>query len=202
MRRQFLQRRFHQLFVRIIAPIERYFKRCLQPAIIHPTLGAVMDVTRSQSELIAENAFLPQQFVDSMAAYETPHAHPLGSWTARLVRQPTDGMQGCAAQHQARHAAPLASTRFPLVLALQVQSQDATTACPCTRNCAHPHHGTRPSLVGCKTYSWCAAEIGLSPDETHRRQLHPPGSLYSTPSTTQSNLGPLSEESCPCDLDV
>ncbi len=61
MRRQFLQRLFHQLFVCVITPIERYFKRCLQPAIIHPTLGVVMDITRNKSELIAENAFLRQQ---------------------------------------------------------------------------------------------------------------------------------------------
>jgi len=106
MRRQFLQRRFHQLFVRGIAPIERHFKRCLQPAIVHPTLGAVMDVTRSQSELIAENAFLRQQLVISAAADETPHAHPLGSWTAGLVRQPIDEMEGCAAHRQARPTRP------------------------------------------------------------------------------------------------
>ncbi len=60
MLRQFLQRLFHLLLVYAIAPIERYFKRCLQPAIVHPTLGTVMDITRGKSELIAENAFLRQ----------------------------------------------------------------------------------------------------------------------------------------------
>jgi|GEM_PF-1548390 len=43
MLRQFLQRRFHPRFVRVIAPIALPFKRCLQPAIVHPTLGAVME---------------------------------------------------------------------------------------------------------------------------------------------------------------
>jgi hypothetical protein len=61
MRRQFLQHLLQQLFIHIITPIERDFKRCLQPTIAHPTLGAVMDVTRSNAELIAENAFLRQQ---------------------------------------------------------------------------------------------------------------------------------------------
>jgi len=77
MRRQFLQTLFQQLFVRVIAPIERYFKRCLQPTIIHPTLGAVMDVTRSKSELIAENAFLRQQLVILRRQAKRPTLTPL-----------------------------------------------------------------------------------------------------------------------------
>ena len=63
MHRLFLQHLLQQLFIHVIAPIERYFKRRLQPAIAHPTLGAVIDVGRSKSELIAENAFLRQQLV-------------------------------------------------------------------------------------------------------------------------------------------
>jgi putative transposase len=63
MRRQFLQRLFHQLLVRVIMPLERHGKRFLQPTIVDPTLGAVMDVGHSKSELIAENAFLRQQLV-------------------------------------------------------------------------------------------------------------------------------------------
>jgi transposase InsO family protein len=63
MRRHFLQRLLQQLFVHVIVPIEQHFKRCLQPTIIDPTLGAVMDVTRSKSDLIVENAFLRQQLV-------------------------------------------------------------------------------------------------------------------------------------------
>jgi len=91
MRRQFLQRRFHQLFVRGIAPIERHFKRCLQPSIVHPTLGAVMDVTRSQSELIAENAFLRQQLVILRRQTKRPTLTPLDRgllvlFASRLMR--------------------------------------------------------------------------------------------------------------------
>lgn len=40
----FLQRLTQHLFLHAIALIERYFKMCLQPAIIHPTLGTAMDV--------------------------------------------------------------------------------------------------------------------------------------------------------------
>lgn len=63
MTRQFLQHLLQQLFIHVITSIERYFKRCLQPSIAHPALGAVMDVNRSKSELTAENAFLRQQLV-------------------------------------------------------------------------------------------------------------------------------------------
>ena len=63
MRRQFLQTLLQQWFIHVIVTIERSFKRCLQPTIAHPTLGAVMDVGRSKSDLIAENAFLRHQLV-------------------------------------------------------------------------------------------------------------------------------------------
>ncbi|MEO8397344.1 MAG: integrase core domain-containing protein [Chloroflexota bacterium] len=77
MRRQFLQQLFYHLFVRVITPIERYCKCCLQPVIVHPTLGAVMDITRSKSELIAENAFLRQQLVILRRQTKRPTLTPL-----------------------------------------------------------------------------------------------------------------------------
>jgi hypothetical protein len=73
--RQFL---LHQLLVRmIIAPSEQHLKRCLHPASAHPVRGAAMDVTRSKSELIAENAFLRQQRVVLRRQTKRPAFTPL-----------------------------------------------------------------------------------------------------------------------------
>jgi hypothetical protein len=72
----FLHRLFHHLLVRLIKPVELPIKRCLQPATAHPVLGAVMDMTRSKSELIAENAFLRQQLVVLRRQTKRPSLSP------------------------------------------------------------------------------------------------------------------------------
>jgi hypothetical protein len=194
MRRQFLQRLFHQLLVRVIMPLERHGKRFLQPTIVDPTLGAVMDVGRSKSELIAENAFLRQQLVILRRQTKRP-ALTLGSGLHSVARQSTASIERRADDCQTRHAARLAWPRLPLIQASQVQGQNATTSCPGRSEHANLCHGVRLSLLGIYTHSRRSAEIRLSSSETHRRQIHPPGSPYPTASTFQADVEQLSEKS-------
>ena len=71
-----LRRLFH-LLVHGIVSVEQHFERYLPPASAHPVLGVVMDVTRSKSELIAENAFLHQQLVVLRRQTKRPRLTPL-----------------------------------------------------------------------------------------------------------------------------
>src|SRR4051794_8908364 len=73
---QSLRRLFH-LLVHGIVSVEQHFERYLLPASAHSVLGVVMDVTRSKSELIAENAFLRQQLVVLSRQTKRPRLTPL-----------------------------------------------------------------------------------------------------------------------------
>ena len=48
---------------RVITTLERSVKHCFRPTKSNQVLGTLADITRSKSELIAENAFLRQQLI-------------------------------------------------------------------------------------------------------------------------------------------
>jgi hypothetical protein len=60
---QLLRQAISQAFSRVITALEQAVKRCFQPAQPNLILGTLADITRSRSELIAENAFLRQQLI-------------------------------------------------------------------------------------------------------------------------------------------
>ena len=148
MYRQFLQRLLHELFVRVIVPIERHFKRCLQPATIQPTLGAVVDVSRIKSDLIVENAFLRQQLVILRRQTKRPTLTPLDRGLLVMFASRLGDVEERLAHRQARYPAQLASARFPLVLATQVESATPFNARCSRSHRAHPLDGARQSTVG------------------------------------------------------
>ena len=61
MRLPSLRSAIHQTLSRVIIALERSAKQCFRPAKPHLVGGALVDIRRSKSELIAENAFLRQQ---------------------------------------------------------------------------------------------------------------------------------------------
>jgi len=63
MRLPSLRSAIHQTVSRVIITLERSVKQCFRPAKPHRIGGALADLTRSKSELIAENALLHQQLI-------------------------------------------------------------------------------------------------------------------------------------------
>ena len=63
MRLSSLHSAIRQALSRVIIALERSVKQCFQPAKPHLVRGTLADITRSKSELIAENAFLRQQLI-------------------------------------------------------------------------------------------------------------------------------------------
>jgi transposase InsO family protein len=63
MQLQALRSASYQALTRLLIALERSVKQCLQPVKPHLIGGALADITRSKSELIAENAFLRQQLI-------------------------------------------------------------------------------------------------------------------------------------------
>ncbi|MBK9745732.1 MAG: helix-turn-helix domain-containing protein [Chloroflexi bacterium] len=63
MQLQALRSAIYQALTRLLIALERSVKQCLQPVKPHLIGGALADITRSKSELIAENAFLRQQLI-------------------------------------------------------------------------------------------------------------------------------------------
>jgi putative transposase len=63
MQLQSLRQAISQGFSPVIIALEQYFKRCFQPATSNLLISKLADITRSKSELIAENAFLCQQLI-------------------------------------------------------------------------------------------------------------------------------------------
>ncbi len=60
---QFLRGALRQRFALIVRRVEQRYKYWSQPANAGLLLGAITDMTRSKSELVAENAFLRQQLI-------------------------------------------------------------------------------------------------------------------------------------------
>jgi hypothetical protein len=63
MRLQSLCSAIGQVFSCVITQLEQHVKRSIQPAKPNLLFGTLADITRSRSELIAENAFLRQQLI-------------------------------------------------------------------------------------------------------------------------------------------
>lgn len=206
MRRQFLQPLLQQsLFIHVIVPIEQSFKRCLQPAIAYPTLGAVMDVGRSKSELIAENAFLRQQLVMSPAETKRPLLTPLDrgllvmlasrlrAWRNALLIVKPDTLLSWHRQGFRlfwRHKSKMKARPpriAPEVIAL-IHSMALNNR-----------------LWGTKRIQDELRKLRLSTCQTHRRPLHPTSPPHSPASKIHANAGNFSEENhahdvCACDF--
>jgi hypothetical protein len=58
-----IQRQLGQAIQQGVAWLEARFKQWTQPAKANPVAGTLTDLTRSKSELIAENMFLRQQLI-------------------------------------------------------------------------------------------------------------------------------------------
>jgi len=63
MRLPSLRSAIRQALSRVLTALEQSVKQCLQPVDSHLVVGTLADITRSKSDLIAENAFLRQQLI-------------------------------------------------------------------------------------------------------------------------------------------
>ncbi|MBK9745741.1 MAG: hypothetical protein IPO91_03080 [Chloroflexi bacterium] len=168
MRLSSLRSAISQALNRVSSALKQSVKQCLQPANSHLVPGTLVDITRSKSELIAENAFLRHQLIVLQRQSKRPVlrrdrallvilASRFHLWREALLIVKPITLLGW--HHQAfrlfwRHRSKgrIPQPRVPKhVIAL-----------------IHTHHKSRQSVVGFKTHSRRTAETGLSAHETHR----------------------------------
>jgi len=125
-------------------------------------LGTLTDFSRSKSELVAENALLRKPLIILRRHMKRPSCTKTDRMLLMLLAKMVRAWKQAHITRSARDVTTVASSGFPALLEVQVQSGDSQTEDLSRDRGFDQGNGQRQPTVGSRADSWRIAQVGYT----------------------------------------